>query len=38
VNPADSHNMSMLSTVFNAVSLQNFLEKIQVKTVVMDAL
>jgi uridylate kinase len=38
VDPADSHNMSMLSTVFNAVTLKNFLEKIGEKTVVMDAL
>jgi uridylate kinase len=30
--------MSMLSTVFNAVTLKNFLEKIGEKTVVMDAL
>jgi len=28
VDPADSHNMSMLSTVFNAVTLKNFLEKL----------
>jgi len=38
VNPADSHNMSMLSTVFNAVTLKNFLWKIWVKSRVMDAL
>lgn len=38
VDPSDSHNMSMLSTVFNAVSLKNFLEKKGVKTQVMDAL
>lgn len=38
IYPADSHNMSMLSTVFNAVSLKNFLDKIEVKNVVMDAL
>ncbi len=38
VNPADSHNMSMLSTVFNAVSLKNFLDKIGVASIVMDAL
>jgi len=38
VNPADSHNMSMLSTVFNAVSLKNFLDKIELKSIVMDAL
>ncbi len=38
MDPADSHNMSMLSTVFNAVSLKNFLDKIGVESVVMDAL
>jgi uridylate kinase len=38
VDPADSHNMSMLSTVFNAVTLKNFLEKIGEKAIVMDAL
>lgn len=38
VDAADSHNMSMLSTVFNAVTLKNFLEKIGVDAVVMDAL
>ena len=38
VDPSDSHNMSMLSTVFNAVSLKNFLEKKGVETHVMDAL
>ena len=38
VDPADSHNMSMLSTVFNAVTLKNFLEKMGEKTVVLDAL
>lgn len=38
VDPADSHNMSMLSTVFNAVTLKNFLEKIWIESVVMDAL
>lgn len=38
MNAADSHNMSMLSTVFNAVSLKNFLDKIDVSSVVMDAL
>lgn len=38
VNPSDSHNMSMLSTVFNAVSLKNFLEKHDCKTEVLDAL
>lgn len=38
VYPADSHNMSMLSTVFNAVTMKNFLDKIWVKSVIMDAL
>ena len=38
VDGADSHNMSMLSTVFNAVTLKNFLGKIWVSVVVMDAL
>ena len=35
---ADSHNMSMLSTVFNAVTLKNFLEKLWCECVIMDAL
>ena len=38
VDPADSHNMSMLSTVFNSVTLKNFLEKQDIDSVVMDAL
>ncbi len=38
VDAADSHNMSMLSTVFNAVTLKNFLEKLGEKPVVMDVL
>lgn len=38
VDAADSHNMSMLSTVFNAVTLKNFLEKIWEDVEVMDAL
>lgn len=38
VDPADSHNMSMLSTVFNAVSLKNFFEKEGVNAIVLDAL
>jgi len=38
VDPADSHNMSMLSTVFNAVTLKNFLEKLWESVEVMDAL
>jgi len=37
VNPADSHNLSMLSTVFNWVVLKNFLEKKWLEVVVMDA-
>lgn len=36
--PADSHNMSTLSTVFNAVTLKNFLEKMNQKVSVYDAL
>lgn len=36
VNSADSHNMSMLSTVFNWLVLKNFLEQSWVKTKVMD--
>jgi len=35
---ADSHNMSMLSTVFNATTLHNVLSNIGVKSAVMDAL
>lgn len=38
VNAADSHNMSMLSTVFNAVTMKNFLEKQWVDSIVLDAL
>jgi uridylate kinase len=38
MDAADSHNMSMLSTVFNAMSLKNFLEKINIPCAVMDAL
>lgn len=38
VDPADSHNMSMLSTVFNAVTLKNFLEKIGEKVSILDPL
>lgn len=38
LNPADSHNMSMLSTVFNCVTMKNFLDKVWVTSVVMDAL
>lgn len=36
VEAADSHNLSMLSTVFNWVVLKNFLEQIWIETVVMD--
>lgn len=36
VNSADSHNLSMLWTVFNWVVLQNFLNKIWLDTVVLD--
>ncbi len=38
VDSADSHNMSMLSTVFNSITLKNFLEKQWIKAVVMDVL
>lgn len=38
MNPTDSHNMSMLSTVFNTVSLKNFLQMEWVESEVMDAL
>ncbi len=36
VNAADSHNLSMLSTVFNGVVLKNFLEQSWISSVVMD--
>lgn len=36
VNSADSHNLSMLSTVFNWVVLKNFLEKQWIESIVMD--
>lgn len=36
VNPTDSHNLSMLSTVFNWVVLKNFLEQVWIDSVVMD--
>jgi len=36
VDPADSHNLSMLSTVFNWVVLKNFLNNLWVDSVVMD--
>lgn len=38
VDPADSHNMSMLSTVFNSLTLKNFLEAQGIESVVLDAL
>jgi len=38
VDPADSHNMSMLSTVFNALTMKNFIEKHDERVVIMDAL
>lgn len=38
VDASDSHNMSMLSTVFNAVTLKNFLEKQWIDCVILDAL
>ncbi len=36
VDSSDSHNLSMLSTVFNWVVLKNFLEQVWVDSVVMD--
>lgn len=38
VKAVDSHNLSMLSTLFNAVTLKNFLEQKWIDCVVMDAL
>lgn len=38
VDGSDSHNMSMLSTVFNWVVLKNFLEKIWINSIVLDPL
>ena len=38
LNGADSHNMSMLSTVFNSVTIKNFLDQAGVSSVVLDAL
>ena len=35
---SDSHCMSMLSTVFNAVTLKNILENKNIESVVLDAL
>lgn len=36
VNAADSHNLSMLSTIFNWVVLKNFLEQVWIDSIVMD--
>ncbi len=36
VNSSDSHNLSMLSTVFNWVVLKNFLEQEWISSIVMD--
>ncbi|MDD2870566.1 MAG: UMP kinase [Candidatus Gracilibacteria bacterium] len=36
VNAADSHSLSMLSTVFNGVVLKNFLEQAGIQAIVMD--
>lgn len=36
VNSTDSHNLSMLSTVFNWVVLKNFLEQVWIDSIVMD--
>lgn len=36
VNAADSHSLSMLSTVFNWVVLKNFLEQAGIQAIVMD--
>jgi len=38
VNPADSHNFSMLGTVINGGALRNFLEQAWIKAVTMNAL
>jgi len=38
LSPTDSHSMSMLSTVFNAVTLKNILIERSVPSVVLDAL
>lgn len=38
LNSADSHNMSVLSTVFNAMVLKNVLAEINIESVVLDAL
>ena len=36
VDASDSHNLSMLSTVFNGIVLKNFIEKSGLKAIVMD--
>ena len=36
VNSTDSHNLSMLSTIFNWVVLKNFLEQVWIDSIVMD--
>lgn len=38
VDASDSHNLSMLSTVFNWVVLKNFLDKLGIKSIVMSPL
>lgn len=38
LSPTDSHSMSMLSTVFNAVTLKNILSEHNISSVVLDAL
>ena len=38
LNPTDSHSMSMLSTVFNAVTLRNILDGLDIDSVILDAL
>ena len=38
MRPSDSHSMSMLSTVFNAVTLKNILQELKISCVVLDAL
>ena len=38
LNPTDSHSMSMLSTVFNAVTFRNILDQLDIESAVLDAL
>ena len=38
INPSDSHNLSMLSTVFNWVVLKNYLEQLWLESEVLDPL